>query len=112
MKFKQFFLERSGARHLSNAAIHSGGMDKLNGSLSLVAASRKKETHKNQKLKTAKNNIGKEVKISSHEAKKMINKNSNGKKVNFDNIGSDGKTLNGKHGVKIKKKNSQFFLEK
>lgn len=112
MNFKKFFLERLGARHLSNAAIHTGGMDKLSGSLSLVAASRKKETHKNQKLKTAKKNNGKEVKISSHEAKKLINKNSNGKGIKIDNVGSSGKTLNGKHGVKIKKKNSQFFLEK
>jgi hypothetical protein len=111
MNFKQFFLERSGARHLSNAAIHDGGLSKTSGSLSLVAAYRKKESHKNPKLKSAKTSQN-ERKISPAEAKNIVNKNSNGKKINFDNIGASGKTLNGKHGVKIKKKNSEYFLGK
>ena len=58
MNFKQFFIERSGARHLSATAIHSGGLNKTSGSMSLVADRIKKEQRKNQKIKRAKKNKG------------------------------------------------------
>lgn len=112
MNFKQFFIERSGARHLSATAIHSGGLNKTSGSMSLVADRIKKEQRKNQKIKRAKKNTGTKVPVSSAQLSNIVNKNSNGKKINPNNIGSKGKTLNGKTGVKIKKGTSGFYLEK
>jgi hypothetical protein len=115
MNFKQFFESRkSGAHHLSPTAIHSGGLHKTSGSMKLVADVHQKKYRKNQKIKRAKENKGTMVPISSTaQLNSIINKNSNGKKINPKNINAKGKTLNGKTGVKIKKnKFGKLFLQK
>jgi hypothetical protein len=110
MNFKQFFESRkSGAHHLSPTAIHSGGLHKTSGSVSLVADHIKKKQRENKKVKRAQNNKGVKVAIASHQLHKL---KSSGKKINLNKIGSKGKTLNGKTGVKIKKGKNGFYLEK
>ena len=97
---------------MSTAALTTGGLHKTKGSFSLVANSIKKEHRKNQKIKRAKNNKGVEVPVNANKINDIIKKNSNGHKINVNNIGSKGKTLNGKTKVKIKRKNGKFFLQK
>jgi len=111
MNFKEFFLEKFGmlsnAQHHSIARTTGSKMHNTKGSLNFIATSRKKESLRNPNSNP---NIGKgtEKQISSFEAKKLAEK-SNGKKIKLSNVGSSGKTLNGKTGVKILKKNGKFY---
>ena len=100
----------SNAHHQSMGRLSHGRLHKDGGSKNFVAAYRKKESLRNNNSNPNKNK-GSEKQISSFEAKKLA-AGSNGKKVNINNVGSAGKTLNGKTGVKLKKKNNKFFVKK
>jgi hypothetical protein len=115
MNFKEFITEKikgklSNAHHQSMGRLAHGRLHKDGGSKNMVAAYRKKESTRNPNSNP---NIGKgtEKQISSFEASKLAS-GSNGNKVNLKNVGSSGKTLNGKTGVKLKKKNGKFFVKK
>jgi hypothetical protein len=114
MNFKEFITEKlcklSNAHHQSMGRLSHGRLHKDGGSKNMVAAYRKKESTRNPNSNP---NIGKgtEKQISSFEASKLA-AGSNGNKVNLKNVGSSGKTLNGKTGVKLKKKNGKFFVKK
>jgi hypothetical protein len=114
MNFKEFITEKlsklSNAHHQSMGRLSHGRLHKDGGSKNFVAAYRKKESLRNNNSNPNKNK-GSEKQISSFEAKKLA-AGSNGKKVNLNNVGSAGKTLNGKTGVKLKKKNNKFFVKK
>ena len=100
----------SNAHHQSMSRLAHGRLHKDGGSKNFVAAYRKKESLRNNNS-NPNINKGSEKQISSFEAKKLA-AGSNGKKVNLKNVGSAGKTLNGKTGVKLKRKNGKFFVKK